>query len=209
MDFNFGEHFTPRSTSNTDATFRSGTVTTVHDDDSADLLEVATGIKELRDRAARNSRAFSARLNEISADPNLSATGRDSEINAETSSHRATQKALRERENELIDRKVASLELRLDGIRGYASSDIIAFRDAQDRAEAITTAEDAAKVMARALRTNDRTLAHAVFRVAFDNRWTDAVNQFKTEQPDTARVVTDIAKLKNLRSQFGRGLIYA
>jgi hypothetical protein len=209
MDFNFGENFTPHTASNNDATFRSGEVTTVHDDDSPDLLEVATGIKELRDRASRNSRAYSVRLNEIHADPNLSATGRDAEINAETDGHRAAQKALRERENELIDRKVASLELRLDGIRGYASSDIIAFRDAQDRAEAISTPEDAAKVMARALRTSDRTLAHAVFRVAFDNQWTDAVNQFKAEQPDTARIVTDIGKLKRLRSQFGRGLVYA
>lgn len=199
----------PRQTANErDVTLRLPGGATIRDDDSEDLVEVGTKVKELRDTAHAAAKSHARRVKEIENDPDLSDAGRQRLIQEEKDAHRASQKRLSAREVEIIKDKITALERRLDGYVGYGTSDLITFRDAQDRADAITTPEQAAKVMARALRNNDRTLAHAVFRRASENRWKDARDQFAAVKPDVARIVRDIEKLDALRTQWGRVLNY-
>lgn len=182
---------------------------TIHDDESDDLTEVAGKIKELRDNAKRASTRYSAELREIQQDPHLNEQGRTERTAEAEAAHKAQRQTGINTENEIIDKKIADLERRLDGFVGYASSDIIAYRDAQDRAEAVTDADRALKLMERAIRSNDRTLAHALFRTAVENRWTEAQQAFTRENPTVAGLVNDVQKLRALRNQFGRGLAYA
>lgn len=190
-------------------TFRESGGVTIHDDDSSDLIEVATKIKELRDTAKHASRTYSSERREIENDPHLNDHGRTerlAELEAAAKSRRRTGIA---EENEIIDNKIAELERRLDGYVGYSSSDIVAYRDAQDRAEAVTDNDRAAKLMDRALRSNDRTLAHALYRAAVENHWIEAQRAFARANPAVAGLANDVQKLRSLRNQFGRGLAYA
>lgn len=189
-------------------TFRVANNITIHADESADLIEVAAAVKTLRERGKAASNNHSRALRAIEQDDNLSPQGREQQAADLTSTHRANQRALIEQEKKVINDKITALERRLDGHIGYSQTDIIAFRDAQDRAEAIETGDRASKVMARALRANDRTLAHALFRAALENRWKDAAQQFATENPSIATVAHDIRKLTELRDQFGRVFAY-
>lgn len=188
--------------------FRTSEGVTIHDDESSDLIEVATKIKALRDSAKHASRDHSIARREIETDPHLNDHGRTerlAELDAAAASRR---RASIRNENEIIDNKIAELERRLDGYVGYSSSDIVAYRDAQDRAEAVNDKDRAAKLMDRALRSNDRTLAHALYRAAIENNWAEAQHAFAKENPAVARLANDVQKLRNLRNQFGRGLAH-
>ena len=190
-------------------TFRESGGVTIYDDESSDLIEVATKIRGLRASAKHASTTYSSERREIENDPHLNDHGRTerlAELETAAKSRRRTGIA---EENEIIDKKIAELERRLDGYVGYSSSDIVAYRDAQDRAEAVTDKDRAAKLMDRALRSNDRTLAHALYRAAVENHWTEAQRAFARENPAVAGLANDVQKLRDLRNQFGRGLAYA
>ncbi|MGW9020188.1 hypothetical protein ACWGOE_01750 [Leucobacter chromiiresistens] len=189
--------------------FRTDDGVTIHNDESPDLIEVAGKIKQLRDTAKQASKTYSAELREIQQDPQLSDQGRAERTAEVEAAHKTQRRTGINTENDIIESKVAELERRLDGFVGYGSGDIITYRDAQDRAEAVIDGDRALKLMERALRSNDRTLAHALFRTAVDNHWTEAQRAFAKENPTVAALVGDVEKLRALRNQFGRGLNYA
>ena len=56
--------------------------------------------------------------------------------------------------------------------------DLIATRDAQDRAAKISTAEDAKAMLHRANQSDDESLAKAVAQAAFNKGWTEVANNF-------------------------------
>ena len=189
--------------------FRGSESTTITNNDSPELVEVATQIKTLREQGKQASRNHSRQVDAITNDPGLSDIGRSERIAELEQARRAERRSLMVKEKEIVENKIAALERRLDGFVGYSETNIIAFRDAQDRADAIQNAAQAAKVMDRALRTNDRTLSHAVFRKASENGWTDAARAFAKENPTVAGLVQDVARLRNLRDEsFNRTVAY-
>lgn len=189
--------------------FRNSESTTISNNDSPELVDVATQIKAIRDKASQFSREHSRAVDAINTDPGLSDVGRKERIAELEQTRRTQRRALMEQEKEIITNKITALERRLDGFVGYSESNIIAFRDAQDRAEAIKDADKAAKVMDRALRTNDRTLSHAVYRTAVENGWGEARRAFAKENPTVASLVNDVARLTQLRDEsFNRAVAY-
>jgi len=189
--------------------FRDGSNVTIGDSQSPELVDVAGQIKALRDKAAGSSREHSRAVDEINNDPALSDQGKKERIADLETGRSANRKAWIAQEKEIITNKITALERRLDGYVGYSESNIIAFRDAQDRAEAVGDGERAATLMARALRSNDRTLAHALYRRAVENRWEDARQAFAAENPAVAGLVRDVHKLQALReASFNRAVAY-
>lgn len=189
-------------------TFRDSDGVTIHDDDSPHLLEVATKINQVRDRASGTRRNYSDELKAVQNDPHLSEQGKRERTAELEADRKAQRRAGLAAENEIIDNKIAELERRLDGFVGYSESSIIAYRDAQDRADAVDSADRAATLMTRALRSNDRTLAHALFRVAIEKRYPEAQKAFARENPTVAALANDVQKLRDLRSSFGRALAH-
>jgi hypothetical protein len=55
---------------------------------------------------------------------------------------------------------------------------LIAIRDAQDRAEKITSEDDATAMLHRATQTNDATLASAIGLRAYNRGWTDVATSW-------------------------------
>lgn len=190
-------------------TLRDGEGVTIRETDSEHLVEVATRIKDLRDSSKASSKEHSRAIQSINNDPGLSDQGKKERIASLESDRAAQRKTAIATEKEIIKNKISEIERRLDGYVGYSSDNIMAFRDAYDKAESITSPEKAATVMARALRTNDTTLAHALFRRAVEERWDDARNAFANENPTVAQLVGDIQKLNALHeNSFNRAVAY-
>lgn len=189
--------------------FRDTDNVTIRDNDSAELVEVATKIKALRDSAKQSGNEHGRAIREINEDAGLSDLGKSERIAELEASRGDSRRAWIEQEKQIISDKISSLEKRLDGFVGYSSDNIMAFRDAQDRAESITDPDKAATVMARALRTNDTTLAHALYRRAVENRWVEARKAFAADNPTVASLVSDVQKLHDLReAKFNRAVAY-
>lgn len=189
--------------------FRDTNNVTIRPTDSANLVEVATRIKTLRDTAKNATREHTRAIEAINNDASLSDIGKQERISELENTRNAQRKTWIASEKEIIANKITELERRLDGFVGYSESNIMAFRDAQDRAEAITDKDRAATVMARALRTNDKTLAHALYRRAVENRWAEAGNAFAAENPSVANLVNEVHKLNELRdASFNRTVAY-
>ncbi|QNA92696.1 MULTISPECIES: hypothetical protein [unclassified Microbacterium] len=189
--------------------FRDGSNVTIRSTDSENLVEVATRIKTLRESNTAASTAHSRAIQAINNDPSLSDQGKKERIDALESTRATERKAGIATEKQIITTKISELERRLDGYVGYTSENIMAFRDAQDRAENIDDPDKAATVMARAIRTNDRTLAHALYRRAVENRWNDASQAFAADNPAVAQLVHDVQKLHELHdASFNRAVAY-
>lgn len=129
-------------------TLRDGEGVTIRESDSEHLVEVATRIKELRDSSKASAKEHSRAVQSINNDPGLSDQGKKERIDALESDRAAQRKTAIATEKEIIKNKISEIERRLDGYVGYTSDNIMAFRDAQDRAENITSPEKAATVMA-------------------------------------------------------------
>lgn len=73
----------------------------------------------------------------------------------------------------------SNLERLAFGIVGEPTpSELMATRDAQDRAAKLSTAEDAATMLHRANQSNDETLAKAVAQAAFNRGWASVANNY-------------------------------
>ena len=190
-------------------TLHDGEGVTIRETDSEHLVEVATRIKKLRDSNKASSKEHSRAIQSINNDPGLSDQGKKERIASLESDRAAQRKTAIATEKEIIKNKISEIERRLDGYVGYSSDNIMAFRDAYDKAESISDPEKAATVMSRALRTNDTTLAHALFRLAVEKRWDDARRAFANANPTVAQLVDDIQKLNALHeNSFNRAVAY-
>ncbi|MFJ4175807.1 hypothetical protein [Microbacterium sp. NPDC089696] len=189
--------------------YRNSSGITIHETDSPELVEVATKVQELRTAATQASNAHGRHIDAINRDEGLSDQGKKDRIADLEANRKVARLDAINREKKVITDKITALERRLDGYVGYSSDNIMAFRDAQDRAEAIDDADRAATVMARALRTGDKTLAHALYRRAVDNRWKEARGAFAQENPTVAGLVNDVHMLQKLHDDgFNRTVAY-
>lgn len=193
----------------TEMNFRDTSNVNIRSTDSENLVEVAMRIKTLRDDARASSNRHANAIEAINRDPSLSDVGKKERIDALESDRAIQRKANIANEKEIIKNKISELERRLDGFVGYSNDNIMAFRDAQDRAESIDDSEKAATVMARALRTKDSTLAHALYRRAAEHGWDDARRAFAADNPSVAQLVNDVQKLHELHdNSFNRAVSY-
>ncbi|MDN4595906.1 hypothetical protein [Leifsonia virtsii] len=168
---------------------------------SLDALDAQ--IDGLRADAKQIQAAAGRRAAEINNDTTLSDEGKRQAHEQRLAIAQERAKALRDKEIALVKDHIKSLETKLDAKVGYGTADLIAFRDAQERSERIEGAEQASRTMGLALRSNDRTLAHALFRRALEAGWTDAVRQFEQEYPESATAAREIEKLQHFLHEAG------
>ncbi len=189
--------------------FQDTSNVTIRSTDSENLVAVAMRIKELRDSNSSANREHARAIDAINNDASLSEHGKKERIDALEADRTAQRRKSIDEEKQIITNKIGELERRLDGFVGWSNENIMAFRDAQDRAENIDDPDKAASVMARAIRTNDRTLAHALYRRAVEHRWDEASRAFATDNPSVAQLVTDVQKLQALHdNSFNRAVSY-
>jgi hypothetical protein len=178
---------------------------------SARLHRIAGEVMSLRKQADNSRSGTSSEIDRVKHDPTLSEEGKTLELDQIKERERPALKNLRDQEVALLESEARELDRRLDGIIGYAPSDLVAYRDAQDRAEALTDGDHAKRVMARALRSEDRTLAHAVYRRALEAGWNEPLADFKEKYPEAAGVANDLRAIRNLIDEggFQRAVAYS
>jgi len=166
-------------------------------------------VEGIRDRAKRVQKLLTDRIAEIESDPNLSDEGKKSATSEAKLLSKDELTRLRAEEESAVNEALDQLERRIEGQVGYSSTDIITFRDAQDRAERLKTSDEAERVLVRAIRSNDRTLAHAVFRRALEANWPTLVKIFADHNPSAAEAAQDMRTLTRFRDRsMERSVIY-
>jgi len=174
------------------------------------VVEVDKKIESLWKEAESMQASLSRLIAEVHADTKLSEEGKQEEIDALTEGHRAKLTDMRDAEKQLVDTAILDLERKIDSRTGNTASDIIAFRDAQDRAERLESAEDAERLMKRAIVTEDDSLAHAVFRRSLEHGYRSPVDAFTKARPELAEVASDLSALTSFRNKsFERAVRYA
>jgi hypothetical protein len=174
------------------------------------ITYVDNKLDEVRAELEQARKAYTAATSEINADTKLTEAGKQEELGQYRDRFKNTANELRAKEMKLVEDAITEREKQIDAKSGSTSSDLIAFRDAQDRAERIEGEADAQRVIERALRTNDSSLAHAVFRASMDHGWKTPAETFAQAKPELAEVVKDLRLLTKFRdNSFARSLVYA
>nr|WP_314844339.1 hypothetical protein [uncultured Microbacterium sp.] len=166
-------------------------------------------MQALRNEAATIIGNYQRQRDAIRQDRLLSSEGKDQQITAIYAMTAARVKELYGKEDKLLADKIESLQRSLVTQLGSGSSDVIAMRDAEDRADRLEKSSEAARVLERAIRVNDRSLAHAIVRRASDAGWTDVVAQATTAYPSVGETLKDIADVNDEIHSPGQSLYRA
>ncbi len=110
---------------------------------------------------------------------------------------------LRDAETRAVQRQRQQLERKLFGNNGHSLDPqaAVSRRDAADRAARIETADEALRIMQRADRDGDTTLAKAIASRAADYSgdpvWANVVHAYVAERPSDAEALTEMQQLPN------------
>lgn len=171
---------------------------------------ITSQIEDLRNQAGRFATAYAAQIRDIDADPNLSEAGKSAARQEVRDQYKPRTSDLRAREERLIDQAIQERQSRVESRSGVTSTDIIAFRDAQDRADRIEKQADALPILDRALRQKDTSLAHAIFRRGLEANWRDVTARFTADNPDLVSTVSELRQLTEIKeATFNRTMAYA
>jgi hypothetical protein len=152
-----------------------------------------------------NSRQFEARIAEIRGDGMLSDQGKLGELQAEYDRAAAVAAQIEEDRVQQINSRRTTLEQARLALRpGEAanSSTVIAFRDSQDRADALKDQPEALRALDRAERSGDSLQARAILAAAFEPErlWADVVNAYEAKHPEA---VADLEELWDITLEDG------
>jgi uncharacterized glyoxalase superfamily protein PhnB len=163
-------------------------------------------INGLRDAAAAEMRKFQADREAVNADPNLSPSGRQAILDEAREEVQASLDALHARERKAISTSLESLERTLHARLGDTGADILAMRDAEERADSLDEQSDAVRAITRALRSDDKSLAYAVIRRANEEGWSEVLDIAAEAHPSAAEALRDIRDLTRFRDDLTQGL---
>jgi hypothetical protein len=153
---------------------------------------LAKSMKALRAEAATAIGTYHARRDAIRQDRLLSPEGKDEQIASLFNSTTAHVQQLAAKEEKLLADKHESLQQSLVTQLGSGGSDIIAMRDAEDRADRLEKSDEAERVLERAIRVNDRSLALAIVRRASDAGWRNVIARASVAYPTVGETLRDI-----------------
>jgi hypothetical protein len=169
------------------------------------------------DEAEQIRKTYAARLDALRNRKDLSDEGRRrqmAKLKIETSD------ALRKLANDDNEATEARKRRFLEQVFGTTSalpSQVVAQRDAMDRAAKITNAKDAASALELARSTGDHTLAKAIAMRSYDfatgpgtisGEWAAVINKWaESEPPSVDEALTELAELQHARSSHQARLI--
>jgi hypothetical protein len=135
--------------------------------------------------------AYDRQLRQVRDDPHLNVDGKRTRIARAWLKAQADVTRIHERGKQHQAAEHLRRQRRLFGTAGKDPGEIIARRDALDRAEAAQSPDDGRRLWERASSTNDRSLAEAVLRVACDRwahdaGWRNIVDSWAAENPTFA-----------------------
>lgn len=170
-------------------------------------------ITTIRAEAERTQNSYARLVDSVNADPNLSDAGKASKVEGERERTKTTLASLRQKEADLITAKRTELERRLFGLSSVVSSDptqIIAYRDAQDRAARLADPDDARELLNTAQLSDDTSLTSAILAQSLRNGWHSVVREHTNTNPRSSEDLNDLQQLYDHQNiGLGAALAYA
>lgn len=163
-------------------------------------------VDQAREKMTRIRAALKSDLDSIRADHRLTDEGRKLEMAKALRTHRKQAATLREQFSAQAKARRKELHQRLFGLP--ADADALAFRDALDRAENLTSEEQADKALHRAELVGDTLLARAIAGRAHEKGWRDITRNHFT---DTAFAdnLTELEGLRGGSSSIGETALFS
>lgn len=169
------------------------------------------------DRASQLKKQYNARLEALRTRKDLSDEGRRRQIAKLKVDTQNEMRKLAQQNNDAIAQRKQRLLDRVFGNPSPLPSQVIAQRDAMDRAAKITTAEEAASALKLARFTGDHGLAKAVAMRAYDftsgpstisGEWAGVINAWaKDEAPPVDDALTELSALQQENSSHQSRLV--
>ncbi|WP_248240271.1 hypothetical protein [Microbacterium kunmingense] len=176
----------------------------------ATITVIENRIDEIRNKATQIRNTTAQTIREVRADARTTADAKNDAV-AELSARANTAiQAAHDEELALLDTEITSREWALFRGLGTTSADIIAQRDAEDRARRIDTEREAREILDTAVASADHSMALAVFRAAIRQGWGNVITAFTKRYPDKATAADELANLTHFRdnNDFERMGIY-
>lgn len=174
------------------------------------LETVDTQIEMNRIEAEQAQKNYGALRDQIAKDPTLSDQGKRQARDALRADFKPRLAELRGREEALIDKAIEFRLAQIEAPGGLSASEVVSFRDAQDRAERIESSAEAVPIIERALRQKDPILAHAVLRVGIEKGYGGVIDAFAAKHPEIRTTISELQKLERRKANtLDRTMQYA
>lgn len=157
------------------------------------------------EQASQLKKQYTARLEALRNRRDLSDEGRKRQIAKLQVETKDAMRKLAQANNEATEQRQRRLLDRVFGTTGALPSQIVAQRDAMDRAAKIKTADEAAKALELARFTGDHTLAKAIAMRTYDfatgdraisGEWVDVLNRWaQDEAPAIDEALTELSQI--------------
>lgn len=166
-------------------------------------------IESIRNEARTEISRFQNDRTRVQNDPNLSAQGRYEQVKDGHEYVTTAVAALQKKEEAAIVRQIESTERSLTTRLGSSGTDILAMRDAEERADNLSDRDGAMTALTRAVRSDDRSLAHAIIRRASNEGWGDVVDKAAEAYPSAGEALKDLAALHQFNTGIQEGFARA
>lgn len=158
------------------------------------LTALNNELNNLRDTAAKLRSDYAREAEIINANSNLSMDGKRAELNQIQPEYKTKLAELDQRETAALEKTRLSLRRQITGTA--AEGEVIAFRDAHDRAHGLETAAEAKTAMARALDVGDSSLTKAILDRAISKGWDATVELYTAAHPNMETTITDLVAIQ-------------
>lgn len=166
-------------------------------------------INGYRDKAVAEITRYRDLQNKLKNDQTLTPQGKY-EVLADA--HRLVTESvanIAKQEETAIATKAEALQRALVARIGTSGSDLVAMRDAEERADRLDDDKEAMRTIERAIRSDDRSLAHAVIRRANESGWADVVDKAAAAYPSAGEAIRDMAALQRYTTDIREGFVRA
>lgn len=159
------------------------------------LESLEAEIATIRQTAANVQRAYGEQVTNIQRDGSLSDSGKSEQKSDAYTNARTELLTLIQREEAAIDAAINKRKATIEAPTKPTAASIISYRDAQDRADRLEDAEEATRLIERAIRQDDLYLAHAIFDRATREGWRGVSQAFTRANPQYADTVRELQAL--------------
>ena len=160
-------------------------------------------MQSLRNQAAETLAEHRRFEQAVKADRNLSDEGKQAQLKLARANANRHIASLRDAELKAIADKIDESQRRLDGSVG---DDVIAYRDAQDRADRINDEPEAVRILQRSIRAGDRSMTNAILRRSAEAGWQQAVAVIAADAPSASDAVRDLTELARFEQDLNQVL---
>jgi hypothetical protein len=169
---------------------------------------------EYRNAAFEARAQYQAATEAIRNDRTLSDEGKQTQLADWRTKTEQTIADLERRETQAVQGRISDLKGQLLDRPTWEDADPINYRDATQRATALTDEQSAIALLTQSMDDRDTILTRAVLRAGYDNRWPEVINTYTARNPHRYNAAEELWELTTtnakdqLMNDILRGMTY-